>query len=97
MGCLFTKPEITNGVKYDKNHRKRKIFSFGIGIERGDLTINARTQIGYVSTTLKKYVKINDENSNITETWMSLVFCLLIPITVEVLLVIIALKLLFQF
>jgi predicted HNH restriction endonuclease len=68
MGCLFAKPEITNGVKYDKNHRKRKMFSFGIGIERGDLTINAHTQIGYVSATVKKYVKINDENSNITET-----------------------------
>jgi hypothetical protein len=68
MGCLFTKPETANEVKYDKNHRKRKMFSFGIGMERGDLTINAHTQIGYVSTKVKKYVKINDENSNITET-----------------------------
>jgi hypothetical protein len=54
MECLFTKPETTNEVKYGKNHRKRKMFSFEIGIERGDLTINAHTQIGYVSTTVKR-------------------------------------------
>jgi hypothetical protein len=68
MGCLLTKPETTNEVKYDKNHRKRKMFSFGIGIERGDLTVNAHTQIGYVSTTVKNYAKINDENSDTAET-----------------------------
>ena len=68
MGCLHTKPKTAYEVKYDKDHRKRKMFSFGIGMERGDLTISAHTQIGYVSTTVKKYVKINDENSNTAET-----------------------------
>jgi predicted HNH restriction endonuclease len=66
MGCLSTKPEITNGVKYDKNHRKRKMFSLGIGIERGDITMSAHTQIGYVSAKVKKYEKQNDEGT--TET-----------------------------
>jgi hypothetical protein len=68
MGCLHAKPETAYKVKYDKNHRKRKMFSFGVGMERCDLTINAHTQIGYVSTTVKKYVKINDENLNTAET-----------------------------
>ena len=68
MGCLLAKPGTTNEVKYDKNHRKMKMFSFGVGLERGDLTINAHTQIGYVSPTVKKYGKINDENSDTVET-----------------------------
>ena len=44
------------------------MFSLGIGIERGDTTIiiNAHTQIGYVSSTVKKYDKQNDEGT--TET-----------------------------
>jgi hypothetical protein len=54
MGCLSTKPETTNRAKYNKNHRKRKMFSLGIGIERGDLTMCAHTQIGYVSAMVKK-------------------------------------------
>lgn len=61
MGCLSAKPEISDGAKCDKNHRRRKMFSFGIGIERGDITTSAHTQIGYVSAT------VNDENSNVTE------------------------------
>ena len=66
MGCLSTKHEDVNAPTYDKNHRKRKMFSLGIGIERGDLTINAQTQISYVSATIKKYEKqINDENPSV--------------------------------
>jgi hypothetical protein len=53
MGCLFTKPEITNGVKFNKKHKRRKMFSLGIGIEREDITMSAHTQIGYVSATVK--------------------------------------------
>ena len=60
MGCLY-------GPKYDKNHRKRKMFSFGIKIERVDLTINAHTQIRYVSATVKKYEKTKD-NGPVTKT-----------------------------
>jgi hypothetical protein len=67
MGCLSAKPEISDGAKYDKNHRRRKMFTFGIGIERGDITMSEHTQIGYVSGTVKKCDKINDENSNFTE------------------------------
>jgi predicted HNH restriction endonuclease len=66
MGCLSTKPEITNEAKYNKNHRKRKMFSLGIGIERGDITMSAHNQIGYVIAMVKKYEKQNDEG--ITET-----------------------------
>jgi hypothetical protein len=66
MGGLSTKHEELNAPKYDKYHRKRKMFSMGIGIERGDLIINAHTQIGYVSATIKKYEKnINDENPSV--------------------------------
>ena len=67
MGCLSTKPEITNGMKYNKNHRKRKMFSLGIGIERGDITMSAHTQIGYVSAMVKKYDKQNDESTTETD------------------------------
>jgi predicted HNH restriction endonuclease len=67
MGCLSTKPEITNGAKYNKNHRKRKMFSLGIGIERGDITMSAHTQIGYVSAMVKKYDKQNDESTTETD------------------------------
>ena len=67
MGCLSTKPEITNGAKYNKNHRKRKMFSLGIGIERGDITMSAHTQIGYVSAMVKKYDKHNDESTTETD------------------------------
>ena len=42
------------------------MFSLGIGIERGDITMSAHTQIGYVSATVKKYEKQNDEGT--TET-----------------------------
>jgi hypothetical protein len=66
MGCLSAKPETTNGVKYDKNHRRRKMFSLGIGIERGDITMSAHTQIGYVGATVKNYKKQNDDGT--TET-----------------------------
>jgi hypothetical protein len=66
MGCLSTKLKVTNGVKYDKNHQKRKMFSLGIGIERGDITMSTHTPIGYVSATVKKYEKQNDEST--TET-----------------------------
>jgi hypothetical protein len=97
MGCLSTKPEITNGMKYNKNHRKRKMFSLGIGIERGDITMSAHTQIGYVSAMVKKYDKQNMMKVPRKLMWMCLISCLLIPITVEVLLVIVTLKLLFQF
>jgi hypothetical protein len=55
MGCLSTKSGITIGAKYNKNHRKRKMFSLGIGIERGDITMSAHTQIGYISAMVKKY------------------------------------------
>ena len=96
MGCLSTKPEITNGAKYNKNHPKRKMFSLGIGIERGDITMSAHTQIGYVSAMVKnminKMMKVPQKLM-----WLCLISCLLIPITVEVLLVIVSLKLLFQF
>jgi hypothetical protein len=71
------------------------MFSLGIGIERGDIAMSAHTQIGYVSAMVKKYGKQNDEST--TEMWMCLISCLLFPITVEVLLVIVTLKLLFQF
>ena len=67
MGCLSTKPEIINGAKYNKNHRKRKMFSMGIGIERGDITMSAHTQIGYVSTMVKQYDKQNDESTTETD------------------------------
>ena len=67
MGCLSTKPEITNGAKYNKNHRKRKMFSLGIGIERGDITMSAYTQIGYVRVMVKKYDKQNDESTTETD------------------------------
>ena len=67
MGCLSTKPEITNGAKYNKNHRKRKMCSLGIGIERGDITMSAHTQIGYVSAMVKKYDKQNDESTTETD------------------------------
>ena len=67
MGCLSTKPKITNRAKYNKNHRKRKMFSLGIGIERGDITMSAHTQIGYVSAMVKKYDKQNDESTTETD------------------------------
>ena len=67
MGCLSTKPEITNGMKYNKNHKRRKMFNLGIGIERGDITMSAHTQIGYASATVKKYDKQNDESTTETD------------------------------
>jgi predicted HNH restriction endonuclease len=69
MECLSTKPEITNEAKYNKNHRKRKMFGLGIGIERGDITMSAHTQIGYVIAMVKKYEKQNDEG--FTETGLA--------------------------
>ena len=42
------------------------MFNLGIGIERGDITMSAHTQIGYASATVKKYDKQNDEDT--TET-----------------------------
>ena len=68
MGCLSTKPEITNGMKHNKNHKRRKMFNLGIGIERGDITMSAHTHIGYASATVKKYDKQNDEIT--TETYV---------------------------
>jgi predicted HNH restriction endonuclease len=70
MGCLSAKTEITNGAKYNKNHRKRKMFSLGIGIEGGDITMSAHTQIGYVSAMVKKYDKQNDESTTETDVDM---------------------------
>ena len=70
MGCLSAKTEITNGAKYNKNHRKRNLFSLGIGIERGDITMSAHTQIGYVSAMVKKYDKQNDESTTETDVDM---------------------------
>jgi hypothetical protein len=67
MGCLSTKPEITNGMKYNKNHKRRKMFNLGIGIERGDITMSAHAQIGYASATVKKYDKQNDESTTETD------------------------------
>jgi hypothetical protein len=66
MGCLSSKPETENRIKYNKNHKRRKMFNLGIGIERGDITMSAHTQIGYASITVNKYDKQNDENT--TET-----------------------------
>jgi hypothetical protein len=43
------------------------MFNLGIGIERGDITISAHTQIGYASTTVKKYEKQNDESTTETD------------------------------
>jgi hypothetical protein len=63
MGCLSTKSENVNRVKYDKNHKRRKMFNLGVGIERGDITMSAHTQIGYASATVKKYGKQNDEDT----------------------------------
>jgi hypothetical protein len=65
MGCLSTKPEITNGVKCNKKLRKRKMFSLGIGIERGDMSTH--TQIGYVSAMVTKYEKQNNERTTETD------------------------------
>ena len=58
MGCLSTKSENVNRVKYDKNHKRRKMCNLGVGVERG-----AHTQIGYASATVKKYGKQNDEDT----------------------------------
>jgi hypothetical protein len=96
MGCLSTKHETANRVKHNKNHKRRKMFNLGIGIERGDITISAHTQIGYASTTVKKYGKQNDEKTR-KLVWLCLISLLLIPITVEVLLIVVTLKLLLQF
>ena len=63
MGCLSTKPEITNRMKHNKNHKRRKMFNLGIGIERGDITMSAHTHIGYASATVKKYDKQNNEGT----------------------------------
>jgi hypothetical protein len=63
MGCLSTKSENVNRVKYDKNHKRRKMFNLCVGIERGDITMSAHTQIGYASATVKKYGKQNDEDT----------------------------------
>jgi hypothetical protein len=71
MGCLSTKHETANRVKHNKNHKRRKMFNLGIGIERGDITISAHTQIGYASTTVKKYDKQNDENTTETSVVVS--------------------------
>jgi hypothetical protein len=71
MGCLSSKPETANRIKYNKNHKSRKMFNLGIGIERGDITISAHTQIGYASTTVKKYDKQNDENTKETSVVVS--------------------------
>ena len=67
MGCLSTKHETANRVKHNKNHKRKKMFNLGIGIERGDITISAHTQIGYASTTVKKYEKQNDESTTETD------------------------------
>ena len=67
MGCLSTKHETTNMVKHNKNHKRRKMFNLGIGIERGDITMSAHTQIGYASATVKKYGKQNDEDTTETD------------------------------
>jgi hypothetical protein len=71
MGCLSSKPETANRIKYNKNHKRRKMFNLGIGIERGDITISAHTQIGYASITVKKYDKQNDENTTETSVVVS--------------------------
>jgi hypothetical protein len=71
MGCLSTKHETANRVKHNKNHKRRKMFNLGIGIERGDITISAHTQIGYASTTVKKYGKQNDESTTETSVVVS--------------------------
>jgi hypothetical protein len=63
MGCLSSKPETANRIKYNKDHKRRKMFNLGIGIERGDITMSAHTQIGYASATVKKYDKQNDEGT----------------------------------
>jgi hypothetical protein len=97
MGCLSTKPEITNGAKYNKNHPKRKMFSLDIGIERGDITMSVHTQINYVSAMVKKYEKQNMMKVSRKLVWLCLISCLLIPITVEVLLVILVGKLKYGF
>jgi hypothetical protein len=71
MGCLSSRPEAANRIKYNKNHKRRKMFNLGIGIERGDITMSAHTQIGYASATVKKYDKQNDENTTETGVVMS--------------------------
>ena len=63
MGCLSTKSENVNRLKYDKNHKRRKMFNLGVGIERGDIIMSAHTQIGYAIATVKKYGKQNDEDT----------------------------------
>jgi hypothetical protein len=58
-------------VKHNKNHKRRKMFNLGIGIERGNITMSAHTPIGYASTTVKKYDKQNDENTTETSVVVS--------------------------
>jgi hypothetical protein len=67
MGCLSTKHETANRVKHNKNHKRRKMFNLGIGIERGDITMSAHTHIGYASGKVKKYDKQNDEGTAETD------------------------------
>ena len=67
MGCLSTKPETANRVKYNKNHKRRKMFNLGIGIERGDITMSAHAHVGYASATVTKYDKQNDESTTETD------------------------------
>jgi hypothetical protein len=57
------------------------MFSFGIGIERGDITMNAHTQIGYVSATIKNMTKQMIIIQRLVR--LCLICCLLIPITVS--------------
>jgi hypothetical protein len=71
MGYLSTKHKTANIIKHNKNHKRRKMFNLGIGIERGDIPISAHTQIGYVSATVKKYGTQNDEDTTKTDVVVS--------------------------
>jgi hypothetical protein len=73
------------------------MFNLGIGIERGDITMSAHTHIGYASATVKKYDKNKTMKVPRKLMWLCLISCLLIPITVEVLLIIVTMELLLQF
>jgi hypothetical protein len=96
MGCLSTKHETANRVKHNKNHKRRKMFNLGIDIERGDITMSAHTHIGYASATVKNMI---NKTMKVPRKlmWLYLISCLLIPITVEVLLIVVTLSLLLQF
>jgi hypothetical protein len=49
-----------------KTTEEEKCLAWVSASKRGDITMSAHTQIGYVSATVKKYEKQNDEST--TET-----------------------------